>query len=210
MIKLLFISPLPGFLMGKEWLLPEIRTTTSDRIALWLHALDIATFFGNGGDYFVCHSELSPKRPHNSMLLILVNWGVIPLACYVLLIIKLLIKTVNCKNSKTISIGSTLLGGIAYSFISGVLDSPLSQILACITLAMFWISIKNTSNNINSTSSHYFIIITCIIIVTLVSHKVSIRIANDFYQDEKYIPEVYAPQFWLGNNCTAVPFLKSG
>ncbi|GAB7219402.1 hypothetical protein VcTj87_12230 [Vibrio comitans] len=93
-----------------------------------------------------------------------------------------------------------MLSGIAYSLVSGVLDSPFSQMLACITLSMIWSATIKTKEY--SKRWGIILIITSVLVIILTTGRLSERISNNFYQDEQYAPEVYAPQFWLGNNCT--------
>jgi hypothetical protein len=205
-VKVVIISPLPNILFfggSVEFLIPEIRTTTADRISLWKHALEMATFWGHGGDAFACNSTMAPKRPHNSMLLVLVNWGVIPLLAYIYLIYSLFMSALFEKSKKTLYLKITILSGVAYSFVSGVLGSPFSQLLCCIFIGLYWSHFP-----LKEFKPHkiYNIVlrVICLIVIVAISFKVYDRVKHDFYQDEKFAEQVYAPQFWLGNNCHGV------
>ncbi|MFC0061819.1 O-antigen ligase family protein [Vibrio inusitatus] len=206
-IKLITLSPIPSLIFHGK--IPEsllgIRTSDSGRIELWKHALEMVTFWGKGGDAFVCNSILN-SRPHNSVLLIMVNWGLIPALLYSCLIVKLFLKTINTKSLKLQALGVTILSGISYSLISGVLDSPFSLLLGCILLSIYWgVLLRKNSckykKNILNTNMHSIIIVISILSLSAISFKLTERISNNFYLADEFIPEIYKPQFWLGNNC---------
>ncbi|GEM80165.1 O-antigen ligase family protein [Vibrio superstes] len=203
LIKLLTLSPIPSFLFHGEFrdAILNIRTSDSGRLDLWLHALEMVSFWGHGGDAFVCNSLLN-GRPHNSILLVLVNWGIIPALAYVFLILALLMSVVTKTSPRSRMFGVTLLSGIAYSLISGTLDSPFSLLLGCITLANYWNTLRTLNIDVKyAFPTHLIVIIIASLTLASIATKVNQRVSNGFYLDEAYIPEVYIPQFWYGNNC---------
>ncbi len=204
-VKWLFLAPFPAYVLtGELQPLMDLRISDSGRLEMWFFALQNLSFWGHGGDAFACNSPFN-ARPHNSALLVAFNWGIISAICYVGLIAALLFKVIRLNNSRTRLWGITLLSGVAYSFISGVLDSPFSQLLAIITLAFFWSNCKNqTLGPTQSSLAKALLITISILIITFTTQRVLDRINNDFYLSEEYIPEVYTPQFWFGNNCVGV------
>lgn len=203
-IKWLFLAPFPAYVITGEFTPPPpLRTSDSGRIEMWTFVLQHLNFWGNGGDAFACNSPFN-ARPHNSVLLVAFNWGVISALCYLTLITILLIKVIRAQNVKVRLWGITLLSGIAYSFISGVLDSPLSQLLALVTLALFWQSGRARVQFEARRWQHFILLLLSILIAGITTQRALDRISNNFFLAEEYIPEVYTPQFWFGNNCFGV------
>ncbi|GAM64987.1 hypothetical protein JCM19232_31 [Vibrio ishigakensis] len=203
-IKWFTLAPFPKFLITGElggWT-PQLNTSDSGRLEMWLYALQHISIIGHGGDAFVCNSPYN-SRPHNSVLLVAFNWGVIASICYVLLIAILFFKVIFEKRTKTKMWGATLLSGIAYSFISGVLDSPLSQLLFISTLALYW-QASSPLDKIEKRKPYIFLVLLCLCVTFSVSTRVFERVTNNFYLAEEHIPETYKPQFWYGNNCVDV------
>ncbi|OBT15854.1 hypothetical protein A9264_06075 [Vibrio sp. UCD-FRSSP16_10] len=202
LVSVIFLSPLPSYLMhgqGSQTLL-DLRDTTADRWTLWQYVIEQAKFFGLGGNGFVCTS-IREIRPHNSVLYVLLNWGVIPAICYISLGLILLKQVISETHIRYRIIGLTLLSGLAHSLVSGVLDSPLSLLLACLFTGWFCGRkplIKSTTKP-TPRWAHIALITVAVLCIVSVSYKVSIRVQNNFYID--HVEEVLRPQFWLGNNC---------
>lgn len=207
LVKLGLFSPLPSMIWGgpTEW--PNIRTESSGRLALWRHVWQIFTFTGLGGDAFVCE-EVSHGRPHNSVLNVLVHWGVVATLCYLGLILSLLRLTTIQRNLRTKLLGVSVLSGIAYSLVSGVLDSPLSQLMAVLFTAMFWSRLKERSQPKPQHVSLRFMAHCLILFVSLgagmsVTFRAIERLENyPVYRSEP----LFKTQYWLGYNCLAKPW----
>ncbi|MEZ9133879.1 O-antigen ligase family protein [Vibrio breoganii] len=202
-IKLLLFSPVPGYLiLGENLELFSFRTTTQDRIDIWLQTINNLTFIGGGGNSYPCLT--GGTTPHNSVLLIAINWGILAAVAYVYLVIKLFISIFNkCNTLKERVIAISIMTALAYSLISGVLVYPLSQVLGILSFSLLLSYRATNKNNANTlflrkiitNSLCIIIIITC----TLFSYE---RINNDFYIEEG--PMVLTPQFWLelrGDHC---------
>ncbi|GAM69845.1 hypothetical protein JCM19236_5143 [Vibrio sp. JCM 19236] len=203
-IKWLFLAPFPAYILTGELLPPPLlRTSDSGRIEMWTFVFQHLSFWGNGGDAFACNSPFN-ARPHNSVLLVAFNWGILSAICFVALIAKLLIKVTHVQDIKARLWGITLLSGVAYSFISGVLDSPFSQLLALITIALFWQSTGPKARYKALQWQHLMLLLLGLLIASITTQRVLDRIDNNFFLAEEYIPEVYTPQFWFGNNCLEV------
>ncbi|AXX58971.1 O-antigen ligase family protein [Vibrio vulnificus] len=209
LVKLALLSPLPSMIFGGpiEWL--NIRTESSGRLALWRHSWQIFTFTGLGGDAFVCE-EVHLGRPHNSLLNVLVHWGVVAALCYLALIASLLRLTIRQRSLRTKLLGVSLLSGIAYSLVSGVLDSPLSQLMAVVACALFWsrcsfssASLPLPANKPRRWWGHGVILIVAIGCSVSVGYRALERLDNyPVYRSEVIIKT----QFWLGYNCIAKPW----
>ncbi|WP_261834884.1 O-antigen ligase family protein [Vibrio ishigakensis] len=200
--KWLTLEPFPAYLFTGEFAVSglSIRTSDSGRLHLWDFAFTNLSFWGHGGDAFACNSPVN-ARPHNSLILVAFNWGLIPAICYLILVANLLINVIKTNNAKVRMWGVSLLSGVAYSFISGVLDSPLSQLFAVLTLGMLWSNFtKRTQHNKNKLISIFIIVLSSLVIFT-VSFRILDRIENKHFLADSYVPEIYFPQFWLGNNC---------
>ncbi|MGF1759189.1 hypothetical protein L4D76_14860 [Photobacterium sagamiensis] len=204
-VKYIFLSPLPEYLylgiVPESWI--DIRTTPSGRLAIWMEALQMTSFWGHGGDAYACNATLS-DLPHNSILLILVNWGVIAAISYIMLLLYCL-KTVYFTKHRIVRVtGLSVLSGFAYSLVSAVIYSPLSQLIGAISIAFFWAACNHFTTksitddvSINSRRKHILLKFCSIMLVGLVGYKVYLRIDNNHYRD---MP-MDSPQFWLGQNC---------
>ncbi|EAS41448.1 hypothetical protein C9J48_04900 [Photobacterium profundum] len=204
-IKLALLSPLPEYLVlgisPDAW--TNIRTTDAGRLAVWIEALQMVSFLGHGGDAFICNSTTF-GRPHNSILLILVNWGVISAISYSLLLLYAF-KTIYLTKHRLIRVsGLSMLSGFAYSLVSGVVDSPLSQLTGAISIALFWASCQHFKrcevNNVaitRITEKHFILILCSVLTIGLVGNKVYQRIDNNHYRG---MP-IGKTQFWVGQNC---------
>ncbi len=208
LIKFVFLSPLPAYIvLGELADILEVRADSSGRIALWKEAISMITVFGHGGDTFVCNST-AHARPHNSVLLMAVSWGVIAALSYIGLMLYGFTSILKEKNRKVMVAGITMLSGFAYSLVSGVLDSPLSQLGAVLAIALFWGEIyrrkrytlkTSGANRLAVRSAHGLLMLSALLFIGLVGYKVYLRIENNAY---RHIEQpTYNPQFWLGQNC---------
>lgn len=206
LLRIVFLAPLPAYLFNDGlWTWPKVRTDSPGRMALWAEAITLSSLLGLGGDGFVCSSKLF-GRPHNSALLVLVNWGLIPLLCYGFLLL-ITLKTVITTYHRWVRVtGLSVLAGFAYSLVSGVLDSPLSQLLAVISLAIFWSACKkhhpvcaSHPSKIKHQYFQYGIVGVLLLSSLLTANKLYLRITN--YPDQEFSVQL-KPQFWLGYNCS--------
>ncbi|MBY5946356.1 O-antigen ligase family protein [Photobacterium rosenbergii] len=153
LLKIIFLSPLLSFIFADGSLeFVSIRTDSPGRIQLWKDSLSFINFWGNGGGFFICTSENNavPRfgHPHNSILQFLIEWGVIAVISYCLLLALLLYKVVTTNRRAVRVSGLSLLAGFAYSFVSGVLVMPLSQLLAVLSISIFWRCCTGKSENL--------------------------------------------------------------
>ena len=122
----------------------NLDTASSGRLAIWNYTLPYIfehPWFGYGADqyrYAVEHPSMQINHPHNLILQLLFQWGVIGAACFMSLLMALWVWSVKL----TMQIGqnaapafvifSTIL---TYSMIDGTLNYPLPIMLACIAVA---------------------------------------------------------------------------
>lgn len=226
LIKWLLFTPLPQFFVQGVW--PEgqgdIRLSDSNRLALWSNAITMISFWGHGGDTFVCNNDVIAHTTHNSVLNIAIEWGIITTLCYISLLLLTFYRVCTCANEKLQVLGITVLSGFAYSLISGVLNTPLSQGLAVISVASFWAMSAATPLTTSSTApnqqaaqpfskrltiiSHGALILLSIWAIVFIGYKTYQRIDNNQYRHLSV--EYYMPQFWIEHNCMdAEPKLKS-
>ncbi len=212
LVKWLLFTPLPQLIVQGSW--PDgqgvIRVSDSNRINLWSNAIAMITFFGNGGDTFACNNDVIAHTPHNSILLIAIEWGVIPAISYIVLLLHAFYRVCKTANEETRVIGLTMLSGFAYSLISGPLNTPLSQGLAMISVALYWAALnafsipdKNSQLKVFSPKISKFIHIGLIFIsiwaLIFIGYKTYVRVENNQYRHIK--PDLYKPQFWIEQNC---------
>ncbi|EKO3930374.1 O-antigen ligase domain-containing protein [Vibrio fluvialis] len=206
-ISFVFLNPLPSYLLDIETEAFLFRTTSSGRIALWQDAWSMTTFLGNGGGAFVCQNFAS-GRPHNSVLNVLVHWGWVSAVCYVVLCLLLLFKVATAASRVTKVLGASVLTGLLYSLVSSVLDSPMSQLLAIISLAAFWASLKpKLSAAAPSLLSHVIVVMLALGVITTCSYRLYDRWVH-YPQQPGEIVDVKAigkTQFWVGFNCLENP-----
>ncbi|WEM45616.1 O-antigen ligase family protein (plasmid) [Photobacterium sp. DA100] len=212
-IKLIILSPVPGFIFGDGILdFGTIRTDSPGRLQLWKDSLSLIDFLGGGGGYFVCTSEYndSPKfgHPHNSMLQALIEWGALAAISYCLLLASLFYKVITTNRRIVRVSGLSLLAGFAYSFVSGVLVMPLSQLLAVLSIAIFWHRLKGKSPSqkgkyTNSFSSLLLIAASLIVfsLIDMGGERIEMY-QSGFLQNEQIENERVRIDFWLGHNCS--------
>ncbi|MGL6258303.1 O-antigen ligase family protein [Vibrio sp. WXL210] len=203
-VSKIFLYPLPSFLLGHTFEFAAEEIKESARLKMWQETLSMSNFWGLGGEAFVCDSNKF-GRPHNSVLNVLVHWGVLAAISYVLLSCKALLVTLRATSTRIRVAGATLLAGLAYSLVSGVLDSPLSQLLAVLSCAIFWGALCPSQPSAGKKPRRLGFILIAVALLSLVS------LTYKGYQRASHYPE-YQPkiktQFWLGYNCSADPGRK--
>ena len=134
--------------------------------------------------------------------MILANWGVIPSIIFAVLGLILLQNVIQKKNQIQRFLGVNLLAGLAYSLVSPVLDTSLSQLMAIICLAMYWgiskeRNIIRESDILNYTRGERLLYITSFISLLIIIDMLITR--TNSYQ---IITEtIMKPKFWFGMNC---------
>lgn len=209
LIKWLIFTPLPQYWFHGVW--PEgqgeVRLGDSGRLDLWSNAISMISFWGHGGDTFVCNNDVIAHSPHNSVLLMAIEWGIIPTLCYIGLLFILLYRTFITASEELRVLGITLLSGFSYSLISGIMNLPLSQGLAMISISLFWAKSKdmataptrNAITHVASKISHIILVFISIWALIFIGYKTYLRIDNQQYRHIKI--NYYMPQFWIEQNC---------
>ncbi|PSW15810.1 hypothetical protein C9J01_01990 [Photobacterium rosenbergii] len=211
-VKLAFLAPLPSYVFSDGLLdFGSIRTDSPGRFQLWKDSISLINVWGQGGGYFICTSEynFSPRygHPHNSLLQIFIDWGIVTLIAYCFLLSTVLFAVIVTKRRNLRITGLALLAGFAYSFVSGVLVMPLSQLFAVLSIAIYWrccsISVQPPKEYSQKAISTLFKVISIMIIFSLLYRGVE-RV--DFYRSGILNNELFEKQrtyteFWLGYNC---------
>ena len=215
LLKVVLIDPTPSFLLTThsiDFSLGEIRTTSSGRWEIWKSIFSNISFLGLGGEGYVCHST-SINGPHNSLLLILANWGVIPSIIFILLGLTLFQNVLQKKRQIQRFLGINLLAGLAYSLVSSVLDTSLSQLMAIICLAMYWGVTKEKKSIVENERLDYTRGTKLLFIISFISLLVIIDILITRTNSYQVITEtMMKPKFWFGMNCPenlTVPYIHS-
>ncbi|OIQ25679.1 MAG: hypothetical protein BM561_04565 [Vibrio sp. MedPE-SWchi] len=200
MFKFLLLSPIPEwFLYGEAFTWHTLKTESSGQIVIWLEAFSLTSFWGLGGDSFLCLKE-SFSQPPNWPQWTQISWGVIPLIAYVALLVYGFYAIIKTRNKVVRVSGLSLMIGLSYSLVSGILDSPISQLLAACSIAMFWASLKPEPKLITHTSyfQHLTIIILSVLCIFFVTNKVKQRV--DIYPQIEQASQLKT-QLWLGYQC---------
>ncbi|MGY0614159.1 O-antigen ligase family protein [Vibrio sp. FJH11] len=208
-IKWTLFTPLPQYWLHGIWPAGQgdIRLSDSNRLDLWSNAIAMITFWGHGGDTFVCNNDVIARCPHNSVLLMTVEWGVITSLCYISLLLMAFYRVYKTSSENLKVLGITMLSGFAYSLISEVLNQPLSQGLTAISVALFWAisseadtpSTSKTIAPVVSKISHAMLVFIAIWALIFIGYKTYLRIDNQQYRHIKV--DYYLPQFWIEQNC---------
>lgn len=202
--KFILLDPLPSLLMQEQTEYLQPRLGDSGRIELWQEALRMSTWLGQGSGFFVCHSTTF-GHPHNSVLSVLVQWGPIGAICYLALILRVFFDVVTTPARLHRLFGVSLLTGVAYSLVSGVFVTPISQMLGAVTLGFYWISSlrhrSNTAHEINRLATKK--VSAVLLVVAVIS---ALSISHRVYERANHYPESTDSskakvQFWVGENC---------
>lgn len=123
-----------------------IRTDSSGRIAAWIYTLKLIAahpFFGLGPMHYSHISVgVNQAHPHNFMLQTIAEWGIPAVILLAVLSFKGYFKFIKIKINHSIkkyfpvqvALVASLTAGIAHSMVSGIFNTPLSQLMACIIL----------------------------------------------------------------------------
>ncbi|WP_024590623.1 MULTISPECIES: O-antigen ligase family protein [unclassified Pseudoalteromonas] len=182
-----------------------LRTSTSGRIDLWFNTLSSLSlkhlFIGNGPGVFEMSlgSSAPFSHPHNSLIEILNEWGLIALICILTAVcttFKKAITHLKChkKDIITESLFYSFAIGITYSLFSGVHVMPVSQTLLFIMWGLLLGRINKKSIQSISINKYLKALVAILFVFTwyLYLQKV-ISIYNNIDPDKGYI---YGPRFW--------------
>jgi len=207
--KYVCLSPMPMIWFGEIGNVsvdPQVRVTSSGRLDMWIEIISSVSLFGYGGDKYACEG-LAVAGPHNSFLNVLYHWGIVALGAYVTLVGLLVNKLRKIQHCLTLAIGITLISAVTYSFFTGLLVTPLSQVFAVCLLGLFWGQTRHhqpVTKPKYACQAHISLIVISIISILLVGYRLELRI-NNYPELEQEM--VYKPQFWLGYNCLSKPEL---
>lgn len=140
---LIFIICIPSWIMdGANF---QLKTGSSGRIDMWLYVLDSIPerlWFGFGPMSFIWAADrpLANAHPHNSIIQILYEYGLIICIaltfCIAAHVIKNLALLKTAVNHSSIIINFAVLSGLIYSLFSGVFVMPLSQLVFVFLIAV--------------------------------------------------------------------------
>ncbi len=203
-ISLVFFKLIPLLSSGQGDIIPEIRTSSSGRIELWTDSITNSSFGGNGGGSFVC-GGYKFGHPHNSVLTVIYEWGVIPALAYISLCLILLKHVFSTKSRLGQVLGVNVLIGVAYSLVSGVFIMPLSQLMAVMALAAFWSTKKHLRAADSKILLRYHLLIilvsSCIIFSCMYLALQRLPFYEDLDQNEVLQRQNVGINMWVGDNC---------
>ncbi|MET6757425.1 O-antigen ligase family protein [Pseudoalteromonas sp. NCIMB_1079] len=182
-----------------------LRTSSSGRIDLWFNTLSNLSlkhlFIGNGPGVFEMSlgSSAPFSHPHNSLIEILNEWGLIALMCILAVVFTTLQKAIThlkChkKDIITESLFYSFAIGITYSLFSGVHVMPVSQTLLFIMWGLLLGRINKKNNQSISINKYLKALIAILFIFAWYLYlQKAISIYNNIDPDKGYI---YGPRFW--------------
>ncbi|MBH0080965.1 O-antigen ligase family protein [Pseudoalteromonas sp. NZS11] len=182
-----------------------LRTSTSGRIDLWFNTILSLSlkhlFIGNGPGVFEMSlgSSAPFSHPHNSLIEILNEWGLIALICILTVVcttVKKAIIHLKChkKDIITESLFYSFAIGITYSLFSGVHVMPVSQTLLFIMWGLLLGRINKKSNQSIPINKYLKALIAILFIFAWYLYlQKAISIYNNIDPDKGYI---YGPRFW--------------
>ncbi|WP_350602912.1 O-antigen ligase family protein [Pseudoalteromonas sp. SMN1298-MNA-CIBAN-0114] len=182
-----------------------LRTSSSGRIDLWFNTLSNLSlkhlFIGNGPGVFEMSlgSSAPYSHPHNSLIEILNEWGLIALICILTAVcttFKKAITHLKCykKDIITESLFYSFAIGITYSLFSGVHVMPVSQTLLFIMWGLLLGRINKKSIQSISINKYLKALVTILFVFAWYLYlQKAISIYNNIDPDKGYI---YGPRFW--------------
>ncbi|MBG9994909.1 O-antigen ligase family protein [Pseudoalteromonas sp. NZS127_1] len=182
-----------------------LRTSTSGRIDLWFNTLSSLSlkhlFVGNGPGVFEMSlgSSAPFSHPHNSLIEILNEWGLIALICILTAVFTTFKKAIthlkkHKKDIITESLFYSFAIGITYSLFSGVHVMPVSQTLLFIMWGLLLGRINKKSIQSIPINKYLKALIAILFIFAWYLYlQKAISIYNNIDPDKGYI---YGPRFW--------------
>ncbi|ANO32217.1 hypothetical protein A6E01_02880 [Vibrio breoganii] len=139
MLKVVTLAPMPQiFFIGYEFLFEDIIDVRDDhmnRIKIWKDTFSILSLLGEGSASYTCNQS-DHTIPHNSVLYIAYQWGVLPALCFIYLCLTSFKKIIFGKSIKHRIVNLSVLVPLAYSLVSGVLIYPLSVFIGAISIGL--------------------------------------------------------------------------
>ncbi|NYR12034.1 O-antigen ligase family protein [Pseudoalteromonas sp. MIP2626] len=185
--------------------LDVLRTSSSGRIDIWLTTLQNLSlkhfFIGNGpGVFQISLGNSAPfSHPHNSLIEILNEWGLIALLSIVSVIFitfkqAIIHLKIHKKDIITESLFYSFAIGITYSLFSGVHVMPVSQTLLFIMWGLLLGRVNKNKQLTFSINKWIKLSITILFIVAWYFYlQKAIDIYNNIDPDKGYI---FGPRFW--------------
>lgn len=161
---LLFWLLFKGLANSQSSVLGRELSEGGQRPQAWLEALEASfqSFPLGAGPMHYAHypSANTWAHPHSAILQWAAEWGVIAAVIVVVLSVwglwtwvrqnrRMLAEADSMKQSLFVAVTAALLAGSAHSFVSGLIVSPLSQVLAAVIVGLTWglyVSEKETGN----------------------------------------------------------------
>lgn len=145
---IIFFYLIPGWRFGQSVGESFVERGTSGRWAMWSELLSEMRghwLFGHGGFSYADKSTGISTifgHPHNSLLQLLYEYGLLATLCFTLFFIGLVARVLKAlKHSDSVYLPYLLasaVGGAALSMVSGVIVMPLSQLLLMVIVAVLW------------------------------------------------------------------------
>ncbi|QHS15150.1 O-antigen ligase [Shewanella sp. Arc9-LZ] len=196
LLWLVFVIILPYLLFDNDS--SPIRLTSSGRIDMWIYAMQKITeqpWFGFGPMSFAWAEgrPLANAHPHNSIVQLVYEYGAIVSLLVVGFLMKFFYKAFDIvkreNHGLTICLVFSITAIAIYSFFSGVIVMPFSQLVLAFVLAAFWALISERRLD------HWELNTSLKFVLVLFVTFASIILLGSF--EHEALQETGHPRFWL-------------
>lgn len=177
------------------------RLGSSYRSEMWLELIAQLSwhniFVGYGGGNYPLHTKISAMaHPHNAILQILSEWGLIALIGFMLLFGRIFCKNFHLLFIKRYTISSAIFfawcAGLLYSLVDGVFVMPIAQMIISLYsgfLLRLPSSTEVSCNLVSNTMLQLLLFITCSLFILLSVNYFQQQVNND--------RPFFGPSYWL-------------
>jgi putative inorganic carbon (hco3(-)) transporter len=200
--------------------LNAVAGSASSRLVLWGQTVELIKahpLLGVGPMHFAYYPYFSFGSPHNILLQLAVECG-IPAAIFILGLFFLglvgWLKVSDLKTTKEnvlsanvvpISLTASLIAGTCYSLVSGVLVTPLGQIMACVVIGWalgYYYAQTKTVSLCDSVAAQIFFVILVLLgfigVIAGIFPAIFSLSANEIkWLYDRNFHTLYRPRFWL-------------
>lgn len=169
------------------------RTSSSGRVAIWSDLISKLTFvnifIGHGPGAYVSN-EFRLSHPHNSVLQIVYNWGLIitllVFSALLLLIKRSILQCIINKNQHNNTCVLVVISLLTYSLVSGIIVMPMSQTFIFIFIGLL-ISFSDLKVSFQKRTKKHLVSVTVLAIIYVCTVALSYNCVTS---------AVFGPGFW--------------
>jgi O-antigen ligase len=192
----------------------KAKNSVDDRLNLWksaVHFIETKPILGIGPMHFA-HDYISPNgfahnNPHNSLLTITAEWGILAGLLFSILLGSATLTWLKRMppTPLTIALSSTWIASWCFSLFSGVIITPISQIMLCLIggwmLGNYHAKTKSQSNSNPKLYQHLLLLIltisACVVIYIAIFPQVMHLSSQEIHWLYSQKMMRFFPRFWL-------------